>query len=417
MINKLLYLCPACTSEDSLEEDGSSIICKSCHQHFSHQNNKIAFNGKSYSIAAFYLLIRKKLPSGWMHSSTEYYTSQRAILRQGIKQILYKGFEGEYSKIEVPEEIDEGVLILNNHQLKFKGKHQDHIFPRDALTSFSTNSNYFEFKVKGRPFYQIRFVNESPLKYEDLFTNWINETDKSRRMVEHQPKIIYSEPKSVPFLLSYEQITEPGSNEKFSTMEYILHLLIGKPITAFFKWKADLTFHNQELIPKQGPFIMIMNHESYLDPILISTLSPRRIGFFTKSTSFADRILQHVFRAYRCLPTRRYEVDPHVIRRALKRLKSGHAVGVFPEGERTWDGQLLGFKYNTVRLLMSAQVPIVMVKISGAYDVLPRWSHRINKGVIRVSVDRCFSLVPGLWQTTQLKETLEKYYRESSGQG
>ncbi|TFH00200.1 MAG: hypothetical protein E4H13_08090, partial [Calditrichales bacterium] len=298
MINKLFYLCPACTTEDSLSENGSSIICKSCHQYFTYENHKIAFDEKIYSINAFYAKIRDKLPLGWIHSPSEIYTSKIAVLRQGKKQIVYKGFAGERTKIEVPEDIDEGVLILSCNQIEFKGKRRDHTFPKDALTSFSTNSNYFEFKIKGQPFYQIRFINESPLKYEDLFTKWIDNTETNREMVEHQPKIIYSEPKAVPLLLSYGQITDPNFREKYSPIEYMLHLVIGKPITAYLKWKANLIFQYKELIPIHGPFIMIMNHESYLDPILISTLSPRRIGFFTKSTSFADRILQPVFRAY-----------------------------------------------------------------------------------------------------------------------
>jgi 1-acyl-sn-glycerol-3-phosphate acyltransferase len=155
-----------------------------------------------------------------------------------------------------------------------------------------------------------------------------------------------------------------------------------------------------------------MNHESYLDPIIISTVSPRRIGFFTKSTSFADKLLQPIFRAYRSLPNRRYEIDPQVLRHALNVLKEGHCIGIFPEGERTWNGKLLPFKYNTIKFLLSVQIPITIVSIKGAYSVLPRWTHKIYPGRIRINVQRTFSILPGKWNIDELKNELESYFTE-----
>jgi 1-acyl-sn-glycerol-3-phosphate acyltransferase len=155
-----------------------------------------------------------------------------------------------------------------------------------------------------------------------------------------------------------------------------------------------------------------MNHASYLDPIIIATLLRRRIGFFTKSTSFADRLLQPIFKAYRSLPNRRYEIDPQVVRQAIQVIKKGNCIGIFPEGERTWDGKLLPFKYNTVKFLMSVQIPIVLVLIKGAYNVLPRWTHKLNPGQIKIEVQRCFSLIPGRWRIEDLKEELELYFKK-----
>jgi 1-acyl-sn-glycerol-3-phosphate acyltransferase len=144
----------------------------------------------------------------------------------------------------------------------------------------------------------------------------------------------------------------------------------------------------------------------------MSTLLRRRISFFTKSTSFANRVLQPIFRAYRSLPNRRYEVDPQVIRQALRIIKRGNCLGIFPEGERTWDGRLLPFKYNTIKFLLSVQIPIVIVTIKGAFNVLPRWSHRLNQGKIEIEVQRCFSLIPKRWQIEELKKELELYFKE-----
>ena len=240
---------------------------------------------------------------------------------------------------------------------------------------------------------------------------WFEIDPDYKKLIEHQPKIIQDIPSRTQLLLKHDDIENWNLRERIHFFELLLHIFIGLPITLFLRWRANLIFKNDVLIPKQGPFILIINHESYLDPILISTLSPRRVGFFTKSTTFADRILQPIFRAYRSLPNRRYEIDPHVVRQALGRIKKGNCIGIFPEGERTWDGQLLPFKFNTIRFLMSVQVPIVLVKISGAYDVLPRWTHKIQKGEIKIEVQRCFSLIPGAWDLEELKDELEDYYR------
>jgi 1-acyl-sn-glycerol-3-phosphate acyltransferase len=94
----------------------------------------------------------------------------------------------------------------------------------------------------------------------------------------------------------------------------------------------------------------------------------------------------------------------------LIRIKKGNGIGVYPEGERTWDGTLLPFKYNTIRFVRSIQVPIVIVKISGAFEVLPRWSHKIQGGNIRIEVQRCFSLITERWSIGDLKLKLEQFY-------
>jgi 1-acyl-sn-glycerol-3-phosphate acyltransferase len=95
---------------------------------------------------------------------------------------------------------------------------------------------------------------------------------------------------------------------------------------------------------------------------------------------------------------------------ALGRLRVGHCIGIFPEGERTWDGRLRAFKYSTVRFLLSAQVPVVVVRILGGYQILPRWSKKIMKGKMCITVERSFSLLPGKWQIEDLKQMLESFF-------
>lgn len=75
------------------------------------------------------------------------------------------------------------------------------------------------------------------------------------------------------------------------------------------------------------------------------------------------------------LPTRRYQIDPQAVRVALRLLDRGQAVGVFPEGERSWDGTLQPLRVGTIRLLLKAGVPVIPCGMVGTYEVWPRWGH------------------------------------------
>jgi 1-acyl-sn-glycerol-3-phosphate acyltransferase len=410
MIGKLFYLCPSCFEEDTLIQEDNFIKCPQCKTIFPFEKGKISLKERYYSIIEFYSLVRQTLSVHKSNTDNMLRVSKMAILRQGIRQIPFRNYDNYLSIIESPVEVDRGVLIFKAEALIFRGKAKDWSFQKSRISSFTTNSKYFEFKIRDIPFFQIYFEEESALKYEDLFLKWFQMDSASDTIIEHQPRIIKRAPPPSTILLRHNDIENWNSKERFNIFELLFHVFIGLPIVWFLKWRTNLEFVNEEIIPVAGPFMLLMNHESYLDPILMLTLSPRRIGFFTKSTSFTSQLFQLLFRSYRALPNRRYEIDPSVVRQALVRIKKGNGIGVFPEGERTWDGKLLPFKYNTIRFLRSVQVPIVIVKISGAFEVLPRWSHKLHKGNIKIEVQRCFSLIPDGWDIGDLKHELEQFY-------
>ena len=59
-------------------------------------------------------------------------------------------------------------------------------------------------------------------------------------------------------------------------------------------------------------------------------------------------------------------------------------MGIYPEGERSWDGTLQPFRQGTIRLLLKAGVPIVPCGLDGSYDVWPRWSRRVRRRRVRL---------------------------------
>ncbi len=141
-----------------------------------------------------------------------------------------------------------------------------------------------------------------------------------------------------------------------------------------------------ENIPAEGPFLLVANHQSYLDPVLIQSAIQRPIYAMAKSTQFSDRLIGGFLRRVRSFPVRRFETDPQAVRIALRRMGEGHGVGIYVEGERSWTGRIQAPRLGALRLILKAGVPVVPCGISGAYHVWPRWDGRIRRGTVRIRI-------------------------------
>ena len=115
----------------------------------------------------------------------------------------------------------------------------------------------------------------------------------------------------------------------------------------------------KENIPPKGPFLVIANHESYLDPVAVGTALPQQIFFMAKKELFDIPIFGFILRKLGAFPVRRNEVDITSLKTALKHLKDGKVVGVFPEGTRL---KSLGeFHLGAAALAIKAGVPVLPV--------------------------------------------------------
>jgi 1-acyl-sn-glycerol-3-phosphate acyltransferase len=139
-----------------------------------------------------------------------------------------------------------------------------------------------------------------------------------------------------------------------------------------------------ENVPDKGPFILIANHQSYLDAIILQAVVRRPIHTMSKSTQFSDSVTGGIVRALKGFPVRRFQVDPQAVRMSLRLLEQGEGVGIYIEGERTWDGRLQPPRLGTIRLILKAGVPVVPCGISGTYAMWPRWDRRPRRGAIRI---------------------------------
>lgn len=151
-------------------------------------------------------------------------------------------------------------------------------------------------------------------------------------------------------------------------------------------WKPMGGIHATGLqnVPREGPFIVIANHQSYLDPLFLQAVCPRLLHAMAKSTQFASPIFRHMMTLVYSFPVRRFEIDPQAVRHVLRALETGDGVVIYIEGERTWDGELQSPRLGTIRLILKAGVPVIPCRIDGTYDVWPRWHNRVQKHLVHV---------------------------------
>lgn len=143
-------------------------------------------------------------------------------------------------------------------------------------------------------------------------------------------------------------------------------------------------------IPSDGPFLLVSNHESILDPFYVQVACPRPVHTMAKSTQFAAPGMKFLMPRVLTFPVRRYEIDPQAVRNVLRRLDQGLGVGIYMEGERSWDGVLQRARLGTLRLILKAGVPVIPARVEGAYAVWPRWQSLPGRGTVRVVFEEPF---------------------------
>jgi len=112
----------------------------------------------------------------------------------------------------------------------------------------------------------------------------------------------------------------------------------------------------------------------YLDPIFLVAASDRYIRFFTTAEMMRTSLGRWLFTRLGSIPIHRYRNDPQGVRELLRALKEKEIIGLFPEGERSWDGNPLPVSDRVKKLLVKLDVPIVPAQIDGNYAVFPRWA-------------------------------------------
>ncbi len=132
-----------------------------------------------------------------------------------------------------------------------------------------------------------------------------------------------------------------------------------------------LRLHGIEHIPRDGPLVIVPNHQTYADPPLVTIPVRRPVYYMAWSRLFDIPVFNHCIRMLRAFPVDIDTRDSRATREAVRLLQGGAALMIFPEGERTLDGRLRRFKPGAFRLAVSLGAPVLPVTITGGDHAWP----------------------------------------------
>ena len=157
-------------------------------------------------------------------------------------------------------------------------------------------------------------------------------------------------------------------------------------VRAFLKLKYRFKSEGAENVPADGGVILAANHCSYLDPPVVACAVGRQVNFMARDTLFSNAVARWYFPRVGVIPLDRTRGDFAALKKAISLLKEGRAVGLFPEGTRSEDGELHEAKGGIGFLIAKGDVPVVPMHISWTFDAFPKGAKKLGPGHIVVHI-------------------------------
>ena len=162
--------------------------------------------------------------------------------------------------------------------------------------------------------------------------------------------------------------------------EFLLRFGAWLQVKAIYRLRVTGQAH----IPLEGPAVLVANHVSFADAVVIMGASPRPIRFVMDHRIFRTPLLGFIFRHTGAIPIAPAKEDPEIMEKAFAEvsaaLSNGDLVGIFPEGAITRDGELQTFRPGISRILQRDPVPVVPMALSGLWGSL---FSRIDGGAMK----------------------------------
>lgn len=161
----------------------------------------------------------------------------------------------------------------------------------------------------------------------------------------------------------------------------------------FYRTLLRLEFKNIENVPADGGFLMISNHQSFLDPVLCGIALKRHLHFLARDSLFKNPLLGKLISSVNTTPVKRGTADLGAMKTVITKLKQGRGVCLFPEGTRSIDGKIAALKPGLGLLCRRGKAAIVPVTIDGAFECWPKHKKFFRIGAkIVISYGKCITV-------------------------
>jgi 1-acyl-sn-glycerol-3-phosphate acyltransferase len=159
--------------------------------------------------------------------------------------------------------------------------------------------------------------------------------------------------------------------------EFVMRFITWVLVNTLYRVRADGT----EQIPEEGPVLLVCNHVSFMDPLLLMANLRRPVRFVMYYKIFHVPLLSFVFRTAKAIPIAGHKEDPLVLQQAYDAidaaLAAGEVVCVFPEGSLTADGEIAPFRTGVEKILERRPVRVVPMALRGLWGSV--WSRRDSR--------------------------------------
>ncbi|MBZ0118081.1 MAG: 1-acyl-sn-glycerol-3-phosphate acyltransferase [Sandaracinaceae bacterium] len=153
--------------------------------------------------------------------------------------------------------------------------------------------------------------------------------------------------------------------ELLGVRDHVVRLAVAALVRVVYRVRSEGIDH----VPEHGPAIVVANHVSYADALVLGALCRRPVRFVMDHRIYASPALRWFFRLTRAIPIAPRKEDSGALERAFaeieRALDEGEVIGLFPEGKLTRDGEVDVFRPGIERILLSRPVPVVPVALRG----------------------------------------------------
>lgn len=168
----------------------------------------------------------------------------------------------------------------------------------------------------------------------------------------------------------------------------ILRILVLPAMARLFNVRGENTAVIRNT-PK--PYLIMGNHASVLDPFFVHSFVHTPIHYVVSDSNFRTRLVGFFLNLIGSIPKTKAVSDLETVKHIVELKRQKAIIGIFPEGQSSWDGHTLPFVRATAKLIKSLKVPVVTANIRGAYLTSPRWARNARKGRVVIRFHRTFA--------------------------
>ncbi len=163
-------------------------------------------------------------------------------------------------------------------------------------------------------------------------------------------------------------------------------------VGAWVSRRYQVATENLELLRTiRPPYLILPNHTSVWDPFFVNRFVPGVIHYVVSDANFRSKLVEFGLRLVGSIPKTKVMSDLNTVKNIVKVKDAGGIIGIFPEGQNTWDGHTMPVYFSTAKLAKVLRIPVVTARIAGAYLSRPRWSKVRRRGRVTVRFDLAFT--------------------------